>query len=234
MILHMDLNNEDAERLCEKAGSVGLNAEELLESFIGDLIYGERTNGSDERMYADMWFDRCQSNFPCESFLSFLVNYGLLEDALEAWDELNHSKYLGNFDDGDTERIDSLQEELNGLFEEYQEAVCYPQDQELEKAMSKAVSWQKSKDQDILGLRCTDKHDMKGTLIYENDILESHLGGQVNALELIVRYGLYKAYCPADESYVDNVGFYIEAEGLPPLPLGPTEEYALVVGRESI
>ncbi len=234
MILHLNLNKEDAKSLCEKAGSVGLNAEELLESFIGDLIYGERTNGSDERMYADMWFDRCQPNFTCESFLGFLVRFGLLEDTLEGWYELNRLKCAADTDDEDAEWIDSLQEELNELFREYQEEAFCPEDKILKRAMDKAAAWKKSMDQSILDLRCTGKRDRRGTMIYENDILSFWKASMAGRSEMVVRYGLYKAYCPADESYMDNVGFYIEAEGLPPMPLGPTEEYALVVEREPI
>ena len=32
---------------------------ELIENFAGDLVGGTYSNGSDERDYADQWFERC-------------------------------------------------------------------------------------------------------------------------------------------------------------------------------
>lgn len=53
------LSDADVERLAKKALSYNLSATELLENFIGDLVNGTYTNGSDERMYADQWAERC-------------------------------------------------------------------------------------------------------------------------------------------------------------------------------
>lgn len=53
------LSDADVERLAEKAGQYNLTASELLENFIGDLVDGTYTNGSDERDYADQWLKRC-------------------------------------------------------------------------------------------------------------------------------------------------------------------------------
>ena len=33
--------------------------EKRMESFVGDLVGGTYSNGSDERDYADQWFERC-------------------------------------------------------------------------------------------------------------------------------------------------------------------------------
>ena len=63
-IVTLSLSEEDADALFEKANSQGLLVGELLESFIADLIWSDKSNGSDERMYADMWFDQCRCNFP--------------------------------------------------------------------------------------------------------------------------------------------------------------------------
>lgn len=52
----INLSAADMRRLWKKAGSVGMTAGELLASFIGDLVCGTYSNGSDERMYAQQWF----------------------------------------------------------------------------------------------------------------------------------------------------------------------------------
>lgn len=80
--------------------------------------------------------------------------------------------------------------------------------------------------------RCTGKEDISGRKIYQGDIIESRLpNGQVLALNMVIKYGTYKAYCPTDEEYMDSVGFYVAAEGYQDMPLGPVEEYAKVIGN---
>ena len=49
----VNLSNADVKRLAEKSGEGGLTISELLENFIGDLVDGTYSNGSDERMYAE-------------------------------------------------------------------------------------------------------------------------------------------------------------------------------------
>lgn len=52
------LSDEDCDRLARLCGTHGLTIGELIENFIGDLC-GTYSNGSDERMCAEQWFDRC-------------------------------------------------------------------------------------------------------------------------------------------------------------------------------
>jgi hypothetical protein len=85
---------EDMKDLAIKAGANGLSIGSLLGSFINDLVDGAATNGSDERMYACQWFDRCFL-FPQNTFLHFLVEWGYLEEALDAWKGIQDSeKYI--------------------------------------------------------------------------------------------------------------------------------------------
>lgn len=87
-----------------------------------------------------------------------------------------------------------------------------------------------SSDTHILQLS-TGKNDISGREVYEGDIIESHQGSQILDILMVIRYGTYEAYCPADDCYMDNVGFYVEAIGYPQMPLGPLENYAKVVGN---
>ena len=51
----VNLSDADVKRLAEKSGEGGLTISELLENFIGDLVDGTYSNGSDERMYAELY-----------------------------------------------------------------------------------------------------------------------------------------------------------------------------------
>lgn len=75
-------------------------------------------------------------------------------------------------------------------------------------------------------MRYTGKHDAEGNEVYEGDIIENPDGVQME-----IRYGVYQGYCPADRCFVDSVGFYAVGEGLPEMPIGFLEDYAVVVGN---
>ena len=75
-------------------------------------------------------------------------------------------------------------------------------------------------------LRCTGKKDTKDTMVFEGDIIENPDG-----LRMKICYGTYQGYCPADEAWMDSVGFYARCPGMPDMPIGPLEEYAVVVGN---
>lgn len=83
----------------------------------------------------------------------------------------------------------------------------------------------------VVLMRNTGKIDISGEFIYEGDFIESHQGMQVLDILMLVKYGTYKAYCPADREFMDNVGFYVEAAGYSQMPLGPLKEYARVIGN---
>jgi hypothetical protein len=50
--VQLQLSDADCKRILEKAAMVGMTVGELLENFIGDLVGGTYSNGSDERMFA--------------------------------------------------------------------------------------------------------------------------------------------------------------------------------------
>ena len=65
--IEVKLSDADVKRISEKAAAHGLTVGELIENFIGDLVCGTYSNGSDERMYAEQWFERCWFGmFPTE------------------------------------------------------------------------------------------------------------------------------------------------------------------------
>lgn len=89
------LYQDEVEELCRKSGKVGLSIGELFENFVADLICGTHTNGSDERMYIEQWFDRCYfSIMPEETFLSYLLEMREIDSVLECWEILQELKNL--------------------------------------------------------------------------------------------------------------------------------------------
>lgn len=85
--------------------------------------------------------------------------------------------------------------------------------------------------EDIILMKNTGKQDISGEDVYKGDFIESHQGTQILDILMLVQYGTYEAYCPADDDYMDNVGFYVEADEYPPMPLGSLEKYAKVIGN---
>lgn len=72
--IKLKLSDADCDRILKKAGEHSLTVAELIENFIGDLVDGTYSNGSDERMMAQDWFDRCYFGmFPEDTLLRHLL-----------------------------------------------------------------------------------------------------------------------------------------------------------------
>jgi len=84
--MKLSLSDADVRRLWEMAAKAGMSAGELLESFVGDLVDGTYTNGSDERMCAQNWFERCWfSHLSQKTFLRYLVEFAEVDLFVSAW-----------------------------------------------------------------------------------------------------------------------------------------------------
>lgn len=156
------LSDADVERLYEKTGKAGLTVSELFENFVGDLVCGTYSNGSDERMYANDWFDRCwfSMGFGDMSFLQWLIENDSVEDALTAWDDLqdarNDLKELhahGELDEDDKEDEETFKDTiaydekiLNDLFSEYKGEERAIKNSTLESEMEKVIQWHEQKE----------------------------------------------------------------------------------------
>lgn len=92
--IKLQLSDADCDRIAEKAGKAGLTVAELLQNFIGDLVGGTYSNGSDERDYADRWFDRCWFGmFPENTLLRHLLEWGYdVDDFVSAWEEKKYAE----------------------------------------------------------------------------------------------------------------------------------------------
>lgn len=113
------LSDADCDRLARKCGECGLTVGELLENFIGDLVGGTYSNGSDERDYAERWLERCWFGmFPEPTLLNHLLSWGLEpEDYLEYLDNIEtavkEKEYLAAHpEEADEGEIQSLDDDI--------------------------------------------------------------------------------------------------------------------------
>ena len=85
----INLSDADCERLSRMCGRHSATVSELLENFIGDLVYGTYANGSDEHNIATAWLDRCYLGLQDETtFLRFLIEQGRIDEAADALEEI--------------------------------------------------------------------------------------------------------------------------------------------------
>lgn len=155
--LSINLSDADVKRIAIKAGTAGLTVSQLIENFIGDLVEGTYTNGSDERKYAREWFDRCTFFFEPDgeqgSFLQYTLMWGMVFDVLDLWDGIqNDREILASLEeenepdyevdrDAFEEDLDYLQEELNDIFQEFLRNCKDKEIYNLNTEMEKIVAW---------------------------------------------------------------------------------------------
>lgn len=91
--IELRLSDADCERITEFCGRYGLTLSELLRSFIGDLVDGTHSNGSDERMYAEEWLDNSWNNISNKkSLLFYMFNVNSLDDLVDILDDIRIEK----------------------------------------------------------------------------------------------------------------------------------------------
>lgn len=149
------LSDADVKRICKKAGSVGLNVSVLLENFIGDLVDGTYSNGSDERMHANEWFERCGFGmFPDKTFVRYLIEWDQIDEALGLWDDIKTGneelEYYNTHQDEFTEEdiagwkedIEYWKGQLDDIFKEFKDWAKGETIGTLEEELQKVFEWQ--------------------------------------------------------------------------------------------
>ena len=122
--LEIKLSEEDVRKITSKAGELGMTVAELIEHFIGDLVDGTYTSGSDERACADYWLERCGFGRFSDTFLQYLFENQILEDVLEAWDDMDQQ-----------ESKEQLDEYWNGYIQQMRFGAFSTFDEEMEKVL---------------------------------------------------------------------------------------------------
>ncbi len=87
----VNLSDADCERLAKLCGEHNITIAQLLENFIGDLVGGTYTNGSDEREIAQRYFRRCWfSPYPEKTLLNWLLSngYDVYDDLLSIIEDI--------------------------------------------------------------------------------------------------------------------------------------------------
>lgn len=165
--LQLKLSDADVRRLAKMAARAELSVEELLESFIGDLVDGTYSNGSDERERANSWFERC--GYDCYnnySFLHYLIDEYLIDEFVDAWENAqsyqddvtdtekeiaNPKKNWNDYTKGDgTPYYNSKEEyiaDIKGELEDFKEELKNALD-EIEEYWNAYLKWTSEKDID--------------------------------------------------------------------------------------
>lgn len=87
--LTIQMEDDDFKLVYLAAGKAGMTPGELVAAFLNDLVDGAYTNGSDERMYAQSWYDRCGFTYgPSMTFTQYLLEVGELEDFMADRNEM--------------------------------------------------------------------------------------------------------------------------------------------------
>ena len=141
----LKLSDADVERVSIRAERHGLTVSQLLENFIGDLVGGTYSNGSDECDFADRWFDRCWFGmFPEYNFLTYVLeNWIDVDDVLGDYERLNDMKEDLKLEEDPEEiewfksEIEDLEEQFSDMFEDYRKTVHEGEPDDLETGIKR-------------------------------------------------------------------------------------------------
>ena len=151
--IKLKLSDADCDRVSKLCGEHNITVAELLENFIGDLVGGTYTNGSDERDFADRYFRRCWFGmFPVTTLLSWLLSSGyevyddflsLLGDVENGYAELED--YEKNPSSYDEEEIGFLRTDITDWEEQIKEIktdfLCENKDADWETEVENVKQW---------------------------------------------------------------------------------------------
>jgi len=88
----VDLSDADVDRLAYHAAKAGMTMADLLKNFIGDLVEGTYSNGSDERECADAWYNRCGFAYFASNDVARLARNNSLDTVLNGWEDYQTAK----------------------------------------------------------------------------------------------------------------------------------------------
>lgn len=138
----LELSDADVKRLYEKAYSNGITPAGLIEGFLGDLLCGTYSHGSDERDLADAYFERCcydiglERNFLQWALYEYRLDYitELLEDIENAESDLAYYEDYPEEAADDPDGVQAVKDakadaekELREIYQEYADSVKAPQ-----------------------------------------------------------------------------------------------------------
>lgn len=124
--LTIKLSDADVMRVCKKAGAHNITVAQMVESYLQDLVHGTYTNGSDEREYANAYFERCGYSWMTDNtFTRYLIEWGFINDYMDNIEAENDLKAdIAIYEDIEEPTADDLQE-LEALKEDLEEVQGY-------------------------------------------------------------------------------------------------------------
>lgn len=168
--IKIELSDADVERLYKKAASVSLSPERLIEHFVGDLVCGTYTNGSDERDFISQWLHRCEFGmWPDRTLIKYLSDEEILDDFISDFEAVKaYERELIDLKERlkeaqDTEDKNDLLEEIEACKEDIsynRESVLSvwnsfleysKKDLDLASEYQKVVEWRNARDRAING-----------------------------------------------------------------------------------
>ena len=150
------LSDADCKRVSRLCGKHNLTLGQLIENFIGDLVDGTYSNGSDERELAERWFKRCWfGTFPEKTLLSYLLSYSCcydvegfldlleeLEDVTDYWKQCQEESDTWSKEDIELAKTD-YETTLKGFEEVKAEYLQENPDANWEEEVRKVIEWHK-------------------------------------------------------------------------------------------
>ena len=141
-----ELDDTDTLDFYDKCISDGTTPEEVLSGFVRDLVYSNRSNGSDETLFANQYYDRVGYRYLNDNptFLQWLMNHFsvfdaqiLIEDIEECEAEIEYCRtepeelekpgneeHIAVFE----RELEKDRQELNELYKDYTEHVEKPEE----------------------------------------------------------------------------------------------------------
>ena len=118
--LYVPLSDKTTTAIAEKAARNGTTVSEIVSGFINDLVDGAQTRGSDERMLANEYFERCCYSWDDENtFIKSLIDGGFLEIIAE---NIRVIELYSDSDDPDDKLdVEEAQNEIAVYYDSYKE-----------------------------------------------------------------------------------------------------------------
>lgn len=150
------LSDADCKRVSRLCGKYNLTVGQMIENFIGDLVDGTYSNGSDERELAERWFHRCWFGmFPENTLLHYLLAESCfydvdgflrlleeLEDVTDYWKQCQEESDTWSEEDIELARTD-YETTLKGFEEVKAEYLQENPDANWEEEVQKVIEWHK-------------------------------------------------------------------------------------------
>ncbi len=91
--ISLTLSDSDMTAFLDLATSSGTTPEEILQSFICDLVDGSQTRGSDERELAGEYFERCCYGLDApQTFLRWTLSESRLEELSDCLEDIQYAE----------------------------------------------------------------------------------------------------------------------------------------------